>query len=162
MQHECKIEEWTTQPTMSIRTRSSLQAIGKTLSDGFGRIMEYLGELGEHPTGAPYTAYFNEDMDDLDIEIGVQVSKKLPGRGDIESGEMPHGQVATCLHTGPYAELRPAYESLSKWVAEHGYDAHGVAYEVYIDDPAQVAPAELKTIVAFPLKAAERQIEQAG
>lgn len=162
MAHECKIAEWTTQPTMSIRTRSSVRSMGKTLSDAFGRIVEYIGELGGHPTGSPYVAYYNEDMDDLDIEIGVPVSKKLPGRGDIESAELPQGQVATCIHTGPYAEIKPAYAALAKWVTEQGYEAQGVTYEIYIDDPSQTAPDELKTQVAFPLKAAERQIEQAG
>lgn len=162
MQYECKIADWTSQPTVSIRTRSSVQTIGKTLGDAYGRIGQYLGELGEQPTGPPYTAYYNEDMEDLDVEIGMPVGKKLPGRGDIDSGEMPQGQVATCLHIGPYTDISPAYAALSEWVKEHGYEASGVAYEVYLDDPALVPPNELKTQIAFVLKAAEKKMEKTG
>jgi len=94
------------------------------------------------------------DMQDLDVEIGFPVSKSLPSKHDIKASEIPGGQVATCLHTGPYSKIEPAYNALSQWMKENGYEATGVAYEMYLDDPAETPPQELKTQILFPLQTA--------
>jgi effector-binding domain-containing protein len=92
------------------------------------------------------------DMQDLDIEIGMPVPEPLPGQGDIEAGEIPAGQLAACVHTGPYEDIAPAYEALSAWMAQEGYEPTGVAYEVYLNDPGDTPPDELRTEVFYPLK----------
>jgi effector-binding domain-containing protein len=80
-------------------------------------------------------AYHNADMQNLDCEIGVPVSKKLAGKGDIQAGELPSGKVATCLYTGPYTDIRLGYEELSRWIKDHHYEMVGAAYEMYLNDP---------------------------
>ena len=64
-------------------------------------------------------AYYNMDMQDLDIEAGFPVSRGLSGKGDIQTGEIPGGKVATCLYTGPYSDIEPAYNALSQWMKEN-------------------------------------------
>jgi effector-binding domain-containing protein len=113
---------------------------------------QYLGELGEQPVGPPFVAYFNEDMADLDIEIGFPVARELPGRGGVQPSEIPGGKVATCLHVGPYGEIEPAYEALTEFVAESGHEATGICYEVYLNDPQETPPEALQTQILFPLK----------
>lgn len=54
------------------------------------------------------------DMADLDVEIGFPVSKKLPGNGEIKASWIPGGKMGTCFYTGPYGEMRLAYEALTK------------------------------------------------
>jgi effector-binding domain-containing protein len=92
------------------------------------------------------------DMQDLDVEIGFPVSGSLPGKGEIQPGEIPGGKAATCLHVGPYTEVGPAYEALMQWIMENGFEATGVAYEMHLNDPAQTPPEELKTQIVFPMK----------
>jgi len=94
------------------------------------------------------------DMQDLDVEIGFRTSNELPGRGDIQASEIPGGKVATCVRTSPYAEIQPAYDALLRWIIENGYGTTGVAYEIYLNDPSQTPPAELKTQIVLPLKTA--------
>jgi effector-binding domain-containing protein len=154
MSYKCEIKEQSTQPALSIRTRTSVEHLPQVFGDAFGAIAQYLGELGEQPAGPPFAAYYNMDMQDLDVEIGVLVTKSLPGKDDIKAGEIPGGQVATCLHTGPYSEIEPAYNALSQWMKENGYEATGVAYEMYLNDPAETPPQELKTQILFPLQTA--------
>jgi effector-binding domain-containing protein len=91
-------------------------------------------------------------MRDLDVEIGFPVSGSLPGKGEIQPGEIPGGQAATTLHVGSYEELGPAYEALAQWIDDNGYEAIGVAYEMYLTDPAETPAEELKTQIVFPLK----------
>jgi effector-binding domain-containing protein len=139
------------QPTLTIRTRTAVQNLPQLMGQSFGAIAGYLGELGQAPAGAPFAAYYNMDMQDLDIEIGFPVASKLPGRGEILAGEIPAGKFATSLHTGPYDQCGPVYEALTQWVAEHHYEANGVAYEYYLNDPTETPPEELKMQIIFPL-----------
>ena len=131
-----------------------MQDLPQELGKAYGAIGQYLGELGEQPVGPPFAAYYNLDMQDLDVEIGFPVSRRLPGKDDIEASQIPGGKVATCIYTGPYSEMEPAYDALSQWIEDNGYQATGVAYEMYLDDPAQTPPQESKTQILFPLKAA--------
>ena len=41
-------------------------------------IAQYLAEQSEQPAGAPFVAYYNMDMQNLDVEIGFPVTACLP------------------------------------------------------------------------------------
>lgn len=85
------------------------------------------------------------------MEAGFPVSKPLPGKEDIKPGEILAGKHIACLHTGPYTESGPAYEALARWAGENGYTPTGVAFEFYLNDPAQTPESELRTKIVFPL-----------
>ena len=85
MTYKCEIKDQPAQPTLSIRVRTTLENLPQTIGHGFGTVAQYLGEIGQPPAGAPYVAYYNMDMSDLDIEIGFPVGKKLPGKGEIKA-----------------------------------------------------------------------------
>ncbi len=152
MGYLCQVQEQSAQPVLSIRTRTAVQNLPQVLGQAYGAIAQYLGELGEMPAGAPFAAYHNMDMQNLDVEPGFPVSRKLPGRSEIQAGEMPQGRIATCLYVGPYSDIGPAYSALDEWVRENGYEATGVAYEIYLDDPTSTPPHELKTQIVLPLR----------
>ena len=152
MSYTCEAVEQPTQPVLSIRTRTPVQSLQVVLGKGFQDIVKLLNELGECPSGAPFVAYYNMDMQDLDIEIGFPVSRKLLGKEAVQSSEIPGGKHATCLYTGPYPEMPPAYEALTSWVQENGYETTGMVYEHYLNNPGEVSPQELKTLIVFPLK----------
>ena len=152
MSIKCEIYEQAAQPTLAVRTHASVEKLPQVLGEAYGAIGQYLGSLGEAPGGAPFVAYYNMNMEDLDIEAGFPVTKPLPGKETIQSSLMPAGKFATCLYKGPYNECGPAYEELSHWIQEQGYETTGVAYEFYLNDPAQTPPQELKTQIVFQLK----------
>ncbi len=152
MDSKCELKYQDTQPVLSIRTRSSVQNLPQVLGESYKRIMQYLGDLGEQATGAPFVAYYNLDMQNLDIEIGFPVAKKLPNKDNIEESEIPSGKFASYLHIGSYTEIEPAYNELTQWIQQNGYEPTGVAYEFYLNDPGETPPEELKTQIMFPLK----------
>ena len=152
MSYQCEVKEQPVQQTLSIRTRAAVQDLPRVFGEGYGAIAQYLGELGEQPSGPPFAAYYNMDMDDLDVELGFPVARPLPGKAEIKAGEIPDGQVATCLYTGPYSDIESAYAALMKWVEDRGYEGTGVSYELYLNDPGETPPAELQTQIIFPLK----------
>ena len=152
MSYKCEIKEQPTQPTLTIRKKTSIKDISQVLGKAFGEIIIHIMGLGEQPSGPPFVAYYNMDMQNLDIEIGFPVSKKLSGKGDIKSNEIPGGKFATCLHIGPYDKVEAAYSALTDWIKNNGYESTGVAYEIYVNDPRETPPQELETQIMFPLK----------
>ena len=77
MKYKCTIIKRKSQNVLSIRTTSSAQNLPETLGKNYGEIMQYLGQLNEQANGPPYIAYYNMDMQNLDIDIGIPVAKKL-------------------------------------------------------------------------------------
>lgn len=152
MTYHCEIKEMPAQPSVSIRARTKVENLPETLGRAFGAIIQYLGEQGQQPAGAPYVAYYNQDMTDLDVEIGFPVSQTMPGKGEIRASRIPGGKMGTCLYTGPYQEMVPAYGALHKLVDEKGLEPTGVAYEIYYNSPMDTEPAKLQTLILFPLK----------
>jgi effector-binding domain-containing protein len=152
MTYNCELVEQSPQPTLSIRTTTTIKELPQELGKAYGAIGQYLGQLGEQPAGAPYAAYFNWDTKDFDVEIGFPVSGTFPEKDDIKSSEIPGGKLARCLYTGPYKKIEPAYNALTAWVKENGYEATGVAYEFYLNDPGETPQEELMTQIVFPLK----------
>ena len=152
MSYQCELREQPAQPTLSIRTRTAVQNLPQVIGETYGAIAQHLTQLGQCPVGAPFAAYYNMDMQNLDVEMGFPVPKELPGKEKIKASRIPAGRFAVVLHAGPYDKVGPAYEALTKWVAEKGYEATGVAYELYLNDPTETKPEDLKTQVMFLLK----------
>ena len=151
MDYQCEEVEKPAQPVLSIRTRVPVQNLPDALGKGYMAIGQYLESLSKSPEGDPFVAYYNMNMEDLDLEMGFPVSEKVQGKGEIESREIPAGKYATCLHTGPYPDLGLAYEALTEWVKGEGYEVSGTAYEFYLNDASVTPPQELKTLLLFPI-----------
>ena len=152
MEYRCELLDRAAQPTLAVRTRAPIQRLPQVVGQAYGAVFQYASQLGFQPSGAPFVAYHNMDMQDLDMEIGFPYAQKLPGKGNVVAGEIPGGKAAACLHVGPYDQLGAAYEALHKWMGANGYVPTGVAYEFYLNDPQTTPPAELQTQVVFPLK----------
>lgn len=139
------------QPVLSVRTRTPVGNLTAVLGKAYGAIFTYLGQMGENPVGAPFVAYFNMDMQDLDVEIGIPVSKPIPGKGEVKQSSIPAGKQASCVYKGPYAEIGPAYDALTKWIADSKQIPAGVCYEFYLNSPGEVPDSELLTKIVFLL-----------
>jgi effector-binding domain-containing protein len=149
---DIELVEQETQTVMFIRTRTTFADMPKVIGESYGKIMQYLGEISEQPAGMPYAAYYNLDMQDMDLEMGFPVAKPLPGKGEVKPGEIPAGKYVTCLYKGPYSQLEQAYNELFKWLQENGRELTGVYYEYYYNSPMEVPESELLTKIAIPVK----------
>jgi AraC family transcriptional regulator len=55
------------------------------------------------------------------------------------------------VHRGSYDGLPDAYDGLHEWIHAQGRDEGPGPWESYVDDPAEVGDAELRTEVIWPL-----------
>lgn len=152
MEFKIELNEQTTQPVLAIRKTTSVQNLPQEIGVAYEKIIQYLNSLGEKPVDVPFVAYYNMDMENLQVEMGFPVGKPLDAIDDIVPGEIPAGRQISCMYKGAYSEMGPAYEEMMKWVGENGYTARGVSYEFYYNSPREVAESELLTKIVFPLK----------
>jgi effector-binding domain-containing protein len=125
--------------------------LSQVIGESYKKIADYLCSLGEQPMGVPYTAYYNMDMQDLDVEMGFPVSKALPESEEIKAREIEAQQVASTMYKGPYGKMEPTYVELLKWIEEKGYQLTGVSYEYYHNSPDEVPESELLTEIVLPV-----------
>lgn len=152
MNFNCKIIERNSSLTLSSRKRTSVNKLPELLEKGYSEIISHLQKNGENPTGPAYAIYYNMDMRDLDIEYGVQISKKVTNTEDVKVSEIPEGKFASCVFTGPYSDIEPAYGALLKYVKEKKLETTGIAIEIYLNDPHETPSNELKTEILYQLK----------
>ena len=152
MLSECNLYEQAEQPTLSIRTHAAVQELPRVIGKSYAAIGKFMMECGVQPSGVPFTAYFNLDMENLDVEIGFPMDQVVPGLGTIQPSKMPAGMYASVLYTGIYSEMGPAYDTLKEFVEKAGYQPTGVVYEFYLNSPEEVAIENLETRIVFPLQ----------
>lgn len=140
------------QPVLSVRKSMAVANLPQELGKAYGSIMSYLAETGQQPAGMPFAAYYNMDMENLDVEMGFPVAKPIAGKGEIKQSSVPAGKQASCMYKGPYADMAPAYEAMTKWISDNGYTPTGVCYEFYYNSPMEVPESVLLTKIVFLLK----------
>ncbi len=152
MNYNIELKEKSVQPVLAVIKTTSIGNLPQEIGKSYGSIMQYLSELGEQPADVPFTAYYNMDMENLDVEMGFPVSKQLEGKGEIKAGMISAGKYVECMYKGPYAECAPVYDAMNKWIAEKGFKATGTSYEFYYNSPVEVPESELLTRIMLPLK----------
>jgi effector-binding domain-containing protein len=95
----------------------------------------------------------NEDADEEGRQIvhvcaSVTAPLALPG---VVIAELPGGAFAHLLHEGPFETLGLAYHALHAFAQERGHERRGPMREIYVNDPAEVPPEEIRTEVWLPI-----------
>ncbi|HEX3212978.1 MAG TPA: GyrI-like domain-containing protein [Actinomycetota bacterium] len=156
MPYEVTVKELPAQPVAATRTTSNLREISSAISDGVHAILAELGARGIEPAGPLQVVYHASEVLDSEtsapIEICFPVAAPFPGTGEVYGTELAGGPAAVTLHRGPYAEIGPAYHTVSGWVQDHGHELAGGPREVYLNDPSQVTEADLQTEVQWPIR----------
>ncbi len=136
-----------------VRRTTDFASIGGVIQEGFPQLFGAVMTAGGQPTGMPFIVYHDviDDETDGDIEMCIPIATELDLADDVACRVVPGTTVASVIHTGPYDEIAPAYHVLTSWMSDHGHSPAGPPRERYLDDPTQVAPAELRTEVQWPI-----------
>jgi AraC family transcriptional regulator len=84
----------------------------------------------------------------------VVLNEDIPIADPLTRVEIAGGQYAVLRHTGPYAELKSAYDWLyGVWLVGSEFDAADApSFEEYMNDPSETAPSDLITDIYLPLR----------
>lgn len=152
MDYIFEVSEPAAQSALAIRTRTPVANIGQVMGQALGAVYQYIMETGAKPGSCAFSAYYNMDMNDLDVDIGFVLAEPAIGRGEVHAVEIPGGKQVSCMYKGPYDQMEPAYAAMNEWMTANNYIPTGVAYEFYYNDPSMVPPSELLTKIMFPVK----------
>jgi effector-binding domain-containing protein len=154
--YEVTVSELPAQPVAATRTTSNLREISSAISTGVHVLLAELGARGIEPAGPLQVVYHADQVLDEEtaapIEICFPVAAPFGGTGQVYGTELPGGPAAVTLHRGPYAEIGPAYHTVSGWVQDHGHELAGGPREVYLNNPREVPEADLRTEVQWPIR----------
>lgn len=86
-----------------------------------------------------------------DIEVCVPIAERIPETEEIKCYEIPGGEMAKISHKGPYEASGPVYEKLFAWIEKNGKRLSGPIREAYLNDPREVRPDEILTVIYAPI-----------
>lgn len=83
----------------------------------------------------------------------VIMSENIPIAPPLARVELSQGRYAVLRHTGPYADMKAAYEWLyGVWLVQSGLEAADApVFEEYLNSPRDTAPTDLITDIYLPL-----------
>lgn len=122
------------QPILSVRKKINLTDLGSVASDVYDEILSYLREIDEYVSYAPFVCFHNQDLEQLDVEIGFPIAKPLPGNKEIIASSVPTQSVVSSIFLGPYDGFDALFEEMMDWIGTNGYQICGPIYNYYLND----------------------------
>jgi effector-binding domain-containing protein len=150
--YDVQLKKVARQDAAVVRFKCPAGETPRHLGRAFGEIGAYLHETGvEHEAVRVYARFLSLGPE-MEVEAGFTVPSPIAGRGRVEPGELPGGEVAMTTHVGAYSGLAAAADAVRASVAANGRQQAGDLWEVYVDDPDEVPEARLRTEVYIRLK----------
>jgi effector-binding domain-containing protein len=117
MTYKVEVSSRPAQITLGTRRNSPVQDLPQLIPQTCKAIVQYVAQNDQGTIEYPFVAYYNMDMQNLDVEIGFTVNKEIPGQDNIQRGSIPGGKAASLVHVGPYDGLGAAHDTLHRWMA---------------------------------------------
>lgn len=121
--------------------------IADAMGSAFGEVFGFIGKNGVSPLSMPMSVYTGMDPEILRFRGGVIVSAADAAKasGNIKSDTLPEGDVMHVTHLGPYHNLNKTHQALWKHMETEGIPGAMPIWEIYVDDPGEVAEDQLRT-----------------
>jgi AraC family transcriptional regulator len=124
----------------------------------FERLMTVAATTGLLTPDTRTFGIFHDDpastpRDELRSTACITVPNNWAPSGELTEARIEGGRYARIVHTGPYAELKTAYDWLFQtWLPSSGEELRDVpCIEEYLNDARQVPAKDLKSAILVPL-----------
>lgn len=158
---DLQVERLTVEPQRIawLRTRSmpSAAAMSEAMGEAYFDILSFIDHHGLREAGPPLAISRSFSGSQIVFDAAIPVSG---GQPDIEAPEETGvrlgitygGPVVRAVHRGSYGNLGETHEKVAAYLAAHGIDRNGDAWESYASDPARTPEADLLTYVYYPVR----------
>jgi effector-binding domain-containing protein len=148
--HKCLAQRRSAQPAVSIRPSVPREGLAAFFRTAYAQLETYIEQNGGAIAGPRFATFATLGNDaeappapgQVIVRVGWPTNRALAAKGEIESTELPRGEVLSYLHTGPHAEIHHAYRAVEHWLRSKGREC-SAAYELYYDDPATTEKIEI-------------------
>lgn len=141
---------------LSTSSRPEAAAISAAMRDAYFEILSFIDEQSLTVVGAPMSILRTfsgaELVFDAAIPVGGVMDATPRSGAVVKLGQTHAGPAIRVKHTGPYRSLTTTHRKISAYLAAHGIERDGAAWESYVSDPGEVAEEKLVTYVYYPIK----------
>lgn len=95
---------------------------------------DYLSKMGQFPMSGPIACFYNTDLENLDVEMGWQITQPVQCKEDIVCDRIPEQKLASAIDLGPYEEQDATLADLLAWAKANGYALQGPICYCYLND----------------------------
>lgn len=141
---------------MSTTSRPEPAAMSEAMSKAYFQVLSFIDATGLEIAGAPLSIMrtFSGAALVFDAAIpvrGVTDSSRRDGPG-VTLGRTYEGEVIRVKHIGSYRTLAATHRKISAYLAAHGIERNGAAWESYVSDPGEVPEDARLTYVYYPIR----------
>jgi effector-binding domain-containing protein/uncharacterized protein YndB with AHSA1/START domain len=157
---DLEIEAMTVEPVeiayLTATSPPDAAAVSEAMGDAYFEILGFIDRQGLSEAGAPLSITRTFSGSELVFDAAIPVAGVTPATPRSENGVQLAttygGPAVRAAHVGSYRDLGETHRKLAAWLAAHGIERNGNAWEVYVSDPTRVPEAELLTYVYYPVK----------
>jgi effector-binding domain-containing protein len=153
---DCSLTDVTETPYLYVKRSATMDPddISNKMGAAFHDVWGFMQSNGIEPAGPALSVYYTHAEGRMDFRAGFVVARDQMGKaaGAIKADVTPAGRVLHFTHKGPYATLRDHYSDLMAYADAQGLRIGAPAWELYLNDPGQVAPEDLLTEVYVSLE----------
>jgi AraC family transcriptional regulator len=129
------------------------------IGKAFDKLYATLGSRGLISNGMRSIAVFHDDPTavpegELRSLAAIAIAGDFPIEAPLEHAEIRQGPYALLKHTGPYSDMKAAYDWLfGEWLPQLGREpADAPVFEEYLNNPRDTPAPELRTDIYLPLR----------
>ena len=140
-------------PTTS---RPEPAAISDAMGKAYFEILQFMDRHGLDDAGAPLSITRTFSGAELVFDSAIPIrgaTESTPRDGaTVKLGKTYGGTVIRVRHVGSYRDLSETHRRITAYLAAHGIERNGAAWESYVSDPGKVAERDLLTYVYYPIR----------
>jgi effector-binding domain-containing protein len=137
----------------AVRRHVAITGIGSAWKPAIDKVWEFLGtQPGLRTDGHNVFLYHHPARRDqpMDVDFGVEVSRKFEPAGEVYATETPAGMVAVAVHLGAYDRMKETHDAIHAWREANNRAFAGKSWEIYGDWSDD--PSKLETTIMYLLK----------
>lgn len=143
---------------LGIADSGSINEVGNIMPKHIDQLSKFVKDNSIEVTGPCLAIYSNFELvsKQTNFVTAFQISKDV--RIDLNEdspftvGNLPSGKVVKIIHTGPYRHLPNAWAASTTYSRVKKIKAsQNSGYEIYLDDPTQTDPKNLRSEVCVPI-----------
>ncbi len=139
---------------IGVKTACTMDEMGNKMKSDFEKIWEQVDH--SVAVGPAFTIYHKWDAVNRQVTYtsAIPVASVPSDLGGLISGTIPKTTVHSVVHTGPYEHIGNAWAAQYSMQRAKKFKVNKtiMPFEVYLNDPREVAPTDLESVVHFPTK----------
>jgi effector-binding domain-containing protein len=137
----------------AVRQRRPVKDIPTAFKPALDQVWDFLRKNpGLRTDGHNIFLYHHASVDPamgMDIDFGVEVTRRFPAEGQVVCVEAPGGRAAQAVHHGPYSNLAVTHTALHDWISRHAGKVGAWSCEIYGDWSDDESKLETTVIYAL-------------